>query len=201
VTGDVRVVKGTVQVTGDLTPDIVRILTTRHRARTEVEIWRARIDTLDTLAELEAIDRLALVNCRLADPASLSRMPTLRRLFLNELTPAGGWAFLAGVTQLDELELLNIRGPLALPSFAEHRTLTRIHVWGCRGLDDAAALASAPALTELACVDTGLDLDSLAPLLAHPTLRYLDVGLRTARANAELDELLAAHGKQRHRAA
>lgn len=200
MTGDIRVTKGTVQVTGELTPDTVRALTTRHRVRTEIEIWRARIATLDVLAGMERIERLALVNSRLADPASLSRMPQLRRLFLNQLTPAGGWGFVAGLTQLDELELLNIRGPIALPSLAEHRTLSRILVWGCRGFDGAAELASAPALTELTCVDTGLELDHLAPLLAHPTLRYLNVQLRTVRANAQLDELLAANGKRRRRA-
>jgi len=107
-----RVVKGTVVVEGTFSEsDLVR----RHASRREFELWRMRLASLAFLTDLPAIERLGLINVKVADPRALAELGTLRNLFLNGFTSASGWGFLAELAQIEELHILNTRGPLVLP--------------------------------------------------------------------------------------
>lgn len=138
----VRLVAGKVVVTGDVSDAVRRTLLTRYRKREVVELWRADLDDLTFLTELPGLRSLSVVSCRLLDTAPLARCTALRTLFLNQARPRDGWEFLAGLGQVEELHLLNVRGDLPLPDLTGMTSLRVLRVWGCTGLRSLAALSS-----------------------------------------------------------
>ena len=195
---EITVVRGAVIVTGDLTADAAETLARRHSRRTRVDIWRARLANLDALTPLQHLDELTLANCTIDDASALAGLPTLRSLTLNQVRSTHGWGFLAELTPLETLNLRNLRGDVELPDLAPLASLTQLELWGCTGITDASSLLGLPALTELSVVDTGLDLESLRPVVALPSVRYASAQFRTNAANAAFEALLDELGKRRH---
>ena len=191
-----RVVKGTVVVEETFSQaDLVR----RHASRREFELWRMRLASLAFLTDLPAIERLGLINVKVADPHALAEIGTLRNLFLNGFTSASGWGFLAELTQIEELHILNTRGKLVLPDLARLDHLKTFRIWGCKGLSDISILTEVPHLEEVQLVDTALTPDDLVPLLEKPSVGYLSSSFGTQRESKLFEEYLDTYGKKQWR--
>ncbi|MDQ0372712.1 hypothetical protein [Cellulomonas humilata] len=191
-----RVVKGTVVVEENFSQaDLVR----RHASRREFELWRMRLASLEFLKDLPAIERLGLINVKVADPHALAEIGTLRNLFLNGFTSAPGWGFLAELTQIEELHILNTRGKLVLPDLTRLDHLKTFRIWGCKGLSDISILTEVPHLEEVQLVDTALTPDDLVPLLEKPSVRYLSSSFGTQRESKLFEEYLDTYGKKQWR--
>lgn len=192
---NVSVIKGAVVVEGALTePDrqrLVRLCATRST----VEVWRAQHTALALLLDLPGLADLSLVNVRVDDPGALPEISTLRRLFLNQARFRTGWGFLASLTQIEELHLLNVRGEVVLPDLRALDRLRMVRVWGCTGLTDVSGLAVAPHLEDVRLVDTGMTPAGLAPLLEKPSVRRLSSTFPRIKDDEHFRELLARHGK------
>ena len=138
---------------------------------------------------------------KVADPRALAEIGTLRRLFLNGFTSAAGWGFLADLTQIEELHILNTRGALVLPDLQRLDHLRTFRIWGCKGLSDLSILTDVPHLEEVELVDTALAPDDLLPLLEKPSIAYLSATFATKRDTDRFDEYLDTYGKRAFREA
>lgn len=196
---DISVVKGKVCVTGQLTdaqvPDLVRRCATRSR----LELRRTRHQTLELLEQLPGIEELELVRTRVTDAGALARLPALRVLWLNGVTVESGFGFLAGLSQVQELHLLNHRGALELPDLAGMTSLRTFREWGCKGLTDLSVLLDVPQLEEVALTDAGVEPEDLVPVVAMPSVRYVSAQFGSKGRNDRFAEIVAAHGKAQYR--
>ncbi|WP_456789815.1 hypothetical protein [Cellulomonas sp. P5_C5] len=191
----VRVVKGAVVIEDRFAEPERELLTRRYRSRKVVELWRTRHRSFDFLKDLPHLEDLSLIRVKVDDPRALSEIRTLKRLFLNGLNPGSGWDFLADLTQVEELHLLNVRGPLTLPDLQRLDHLATFRVWGCKGLADVSALEKTPRLEEVWLTDTALTPDLVLPLLEKPSVRYLSSSFPRRRDDELFQEYLARYGK------
>ena len=122
----------------------------------------------------------------------------MRSLFINTSAIAAGFDFLADLAQVEELHLLNHRGPLTLPALEGMAALKRFRVWGCKGFTDISVLAEVPQLEEVELIDAGLEPEDLKPLITKPTIRYVNAQFATQSRNAHFTELLAKYGKGKY---
>ena len=196
----VKVVKGTVVVEGDVSADIVPLLIAKAKNRTRLEIWRASLPDMDLLSDLITIEHLSIVNCKVVDSSALPRVCSIRSLFINGSTFRQGLGFIASMEGLEALHLLNLRGSVTVPELSTLARLVSVRVWGCSGLTDLRALATAPNLRDVALVATGLEPESLLPLFRHPTLVSLDSQFATQAKQRTYTGLLAEFGKTRFNA-
>ncbi|GEK21797.1 hypothetical protein CXY01_23170 [Cellulomonas xylanilytica] len=150
------------------------------------------------LRDLPALESLSLINVRVDDARALAEVGTLRRLFLNGIKPTPGWDFLAGLAQIEELQILNVRGPLVLPDLSGLDRLATFRIWGCRGLTDVSVLENTPLLEEVELVDAGLTPDDLGSLLEKSTLAYLSCTFATRRDTDRFHQDLDRYGKKEH---
>lgn len=196
---NVRVVKGKLVVEDEFSELERRVLAGRHRSRTELELRRTRHESLAFLADLPALERLEVVSAEVDDPTALAEAGALRTLFLNGTAPRSGWGFLADLTQIEELHLLNVRGPLALPDLCRLDRLRTFRAWGCTGLADVSSLESASRLEEVELVATSVTADGLLPLLAKPSVLYVSATFTTKRENERFRQHLDRYGKRAFR--
>ncbi|GEL98214.1 hypothetical protein [Cellulomonas terrae] len=196
---NVRIVKGTVVAEGSFSES--ELLVGRYTSRRAFELWRAQLPSLAFLTDLPLLESLGLINVKVADPGALAEVGTLRSLFLNEFRSAAGWDFLADLTQVEELHILNTRGALVLPDLRRLDHLTTFRIWGCKGLSDISFLIDVPHLEEVALVDTALTPDDLLPLLQKPSVAYLSSSFARRREADLFDEYLDRYGKTADREA
>ncbi|KQR17398.1 hypothetical protein [Cellulomonas sp. Leaf334] len=196
---NIRVVQGTVVVEGSFSES--ELLVGRYTSRRDFELWRSQHASLAFLTNLPVIERLGLINVKVADPRALAELGTLRSLFLNGFRSASGWGFLADLTQIEELHILNTRGPLVLPDLQRLDHLTTVRIWGCKGLSDITMLTDVPHLEEVELVDTALTPDDLLPLLEKPSIAYLGSSFARKRDTDLVDEYLDRYGKKAYREA
>lgn len=196
----VKVVKGAVVVEGDVSADIVPLLIAKAKTRTRLEIWRASLPDMDFLSDLTTIEHLSIVHCKVVDSSALPDAGSIRSLFINGSTFRQGLGFIASMEGLEALHLLNLRGSVTVPELSTLARLVSVRVWGCSGLTDVRALATAPNLRDVALVATGLEPESLMPLLRHPTLVSLDSQFATQAKQRTYTGLLAEFEKTRFNA-
>jgi hypothetical protein len=192
----VKVVKGAVMVEGAISAETLPLLKAKMKNRTRLELWRATLPTLAFLSDLTPLEHLSVVNCKVTDASALGEIEGLRSLFLNGSSFKEGLGFLADVRDVEELDLLNLRGTFSVPALTALRRLSRVRVWGCKGFTDVAALAAAPHLAAVELVDVGLEPHTLGPLLEHGSLRFLDAQFGTVARQRRFAELLAQSGKE-----
>lgn len=194
---NIRIVHGTVVAEGRFSES--DLLVPRYTSRGDVELWRAELPSLAFLKNLPVLERLGLINVKVADPRALAEIGTLRNLFLNGFRSAAGWDFLADLTQIEELNVLNTRGQLVLPDLHRLESLRTFFAWGCRGLSDLSFLTEVPRLEEVQLVDTALTPDDLVPLLEKPSVAYVSATFATRREADLFEAYLERYGKKAHR--
>lgn len=101
------------------------------------------------------------------------------------------------ISQLERLQWLwleSMGGVERLPDLSGHESLLRIELSSMRGLRGEDALvnvARAPHLRELHVTESRLPANAFAPLVDHPHLERLAIGLGSDRRNREVEEWLA----------
>ena len=194
----VKVVKGVVVVEGEFSLEQLPQLKAKLTNRSRLELLRVSLPNLEFLDELSGLDDVRIMYSTIGDPSALAGVPGLRSLFINASSFSGGFEFLGQLTALEELDVLNMRGKFAVPALSELTRLTRFRAWGCKGFTEVTPIAAAPRLEHVELVDTGLEPESLMPLLSHETLSSLDAQFGTQATQKKYLTLLAEHGKTRY---
>ena len=127
--------------------------------------------------------------------AALARVPRLRALELTMIRGLSDCAVLGALPNLEHLTLSTLKHVTRLPSLRAAVRLTHVSLDQMRGLTDMQAIADAPNLTTFSAVDmTSLEPRLFAPLVGHPTLRYVHAGFGSMKKNAEFAEMFAYLG-------
>jgi hypothetical protein len=196
---NISLLKGKVVIEGKLSEPEQEFLIEKYKSKKVFEVWRTQLKSLTFLKDLPKMESLSLINTKVEDPQALSEIGSLKNLFLNEFKPGSGWNFLADLSQIEELQILNTRGELALPDLQKLDHLKIFRLWGCKGFVDISILENTPNLEELELVDTGLTPEKLLPLLEKPSVKYLSASFSTKKDNELFQEYLARHGKKAFR--
>ncbi len=196
---NISLLKGKVVIEGKLSEPEQEFLIEKYKSKKVFEIWRTQFKSLTFLKDLLKMESLSLINTKVEDPQALSEIGSLKNLFLNEFKPGSGWNFLANLSQIEELQILNTRGELALPDLRKLDHLKTFRIWGCKGFVDISILKNTPNLEEVELVDTGLTPEKLLPLLEKPSVKYLSSSFNTKKDNELFQEYLDKYGKKSFR--
>lgn len=163
-----------------------------------LSLWHLDLPDLAFLEPLTSLEDLKCYVLRVADYSALPRVKTLRTLFVSG-PKESDFSYLGNMTQLRELSILWARQLTVLPDLSRCRKLERIQLYSCKHLADITSLTAIPNLTTVDILGLALkEPHEYEPLIASPQLRYIAVQLSGTRRNAELDRLLAKHGKSRY---
>lgn len=196
---NISLLKGKVVIEGKLSEPEQEFLIEKYQSKKVFELWRTQLKSLTFLKDLRKMESLSLINTKVEDPQALSEIGSLKNLFLNEFKPGSGWNFLANLSQIEELQILNTRGELALPDLQKLDHLKTFRIWGCKGFADISILENTPNLEEIELVDTGLTPEKLLPLLEKPSVKYLSSSFNTKKDNELFQEYLDRYGKKAFR--
>ncbi len=196
---NISLLKGKVVIEGKLSELEQEFLIEKYQSKKVFELWRTQLKSLTFLKDLRKMESLSLINTKVEDPQALSEIGSLKNLFLNEFKPGSGWNFLANLSQIEELQILNTRGELALPDLQKLDHLKTFRIWGCKGFADISILKNTPNLEEIELVDTGLTPEKLLPLLEKPSVKYLSSSFNTKKDNELFQEYLDRYGKKAFR--
>ena len=196
---NISLLKGKVVIEGKLSESDQEFLIEKYKSKKVFELWRAQLKSLSFLKNLPKIESLSLINTKVEDPDALSEIGSLGNLFLNELKPGSGWGFLANLTQIEELHILNIKGELILPDLHKLNHLKAFRIWGCKGFADISILKNTLKLEEVELVDTALTPEKLLPLFEKPSIKYLSSSFSTKKENELFQEYLDRYGKKAYR--
>ena len=196
---NISLLKGKVVIEGKLSELEQEFLIEKYQSKKVFELWRTQLKSLTFLKDLRKMESLSLINTKVEDPQALSEIGSLKNLFLNEFKPGSGWNFLANLSQIEELQILNTRGELALPDLQKLDHLKTFRIWGCKGFADISILENTPNLEEIELVDTGLTPEKLLPLLEKPSVKYLSSSFNTKKDNELFQEYLDRYGKKAFR--
>lgn len=193
-----RSIKGKVVIEDQFTLLEEEIVKTRYKNKKAFEFWRMNLKSLDFLKDLHAVEDLGLINVKIENAAALGDINTLKKLFLNQVRPASGWDFLAQLSQIGQLHLLNIRGSLTLPGFENLTSLKAFHVWGCKGFADISILKDTRNLEEVKFVGTALEPDDLLPLFERDSIKFVSAQFKTKQQNDIFLEYLEKYKKKQY---
>lgn len=150
--------------------------------------------TLPDLSLLLPLRRLWWLDLKLGGITDLSLLPQVGRLKYLELVMIKGLFDLSAIGRLASLQCLvlsTLKNVAALPSFKGLDDLRRVTLITMKGLKSIGAVADAPALEELQVVGgSALSPKDFAPLVGHPTLMRVSIGLGRDRQNREVTALL-----------
>ena len=143
--------------------------------------------TLQGLDLLRPLTLLESLNLKLGGTRDLRLLPEIGQLRYLELWLIRGLTDLGAVGELAGLQFLflqALRRVEALPRLSGCRSLRRVHLETMKGITDLTPLQVAPALEQLLLIDMRhLSPDALTPLVGHPTLKEMTIGLGSHRKN------------------
>jgi hypothetical protein len=103
---------------------------------------------------------------------------------LGDLSPA------AGVKTLQYLALGDMKQVEQMPDCSQLKALRRVYLDTMNGITDLSGLTTAPNLEELIVVSSRIEADVFDPIVAHPKLKRVTVGLASRKAEAEVNARL-----------
>jgi hypothetical protein len=146
--------------------------------------------TVPTLCFLGSLQNLRLLDIKLGGTTNLEVLPKLSNVSHLEIWQVRKLADLDYVAQMPNLEILYLQdlpNVTRLPSFASMRRLKEVHLHHLIGLTDITSIAEAPTLEWFSLTHAG---DCCAkifrPLLEHPTLKRVSVGMGSFHKNREV---------------
>ena len=149
--------------------------------------------TVPTLNFLRPLQNLRFLDIKLGGTTNFDVLPELSGVSHLEIWQVRKLADLDCVAQLPNLETLylqdlpNVR---RLPSFASMRRLKEVHLHHLTGLTDISSIADAPILEWLSLTHAGhCSAEIFRPLLEHPTLKRVSVGMGSFHKNREVVNL------------
>jgi hypothetical protein len=148
-------------------PDLSLLLPLRDLRALDLKLGGTR--NLGLLPEIGQLEYLELWMIKgLNDVSMVSRIPSLRFVFLQSL---------AQVTEL--------------PSLADNSALRVVHLETMRGLRDLTPVAAAPGLEALLVIDCSqFRLEHFEPFVGHPTLKSARIGTGSRKRNEAIRALL-----------
>jgi len=164
----------------------------------------------DVIWQLPRLERLSLSGYRsteLRPPKPLSKLRNLylgfggmENLELLDMTPnitsveilrtkgLGDLLPLASLTKLQFIALGDLAQVKRFPDCSRLKKLRRIYLDTMNGLEDLSGLAQAPALEDFILVNSKAPASLLAPLVDHPKLKRVALGLASRKANQEAND-------------
>lgn len=135
-----------------------------------LHIWRVRgLSDLSILGELRSLESIGLANL-----PQVTALPDLSRLDRLEFIGIGGLPQITTIPDLSGLDRLKL-----------------LHLGQMRGITDLHPLLSAPALETVRLISMRqLQPSDVAVLAAHPTLKFVGIGLESKRKNEEARRLV-----------
>jgi hypothetical protein len=155
--------------------------------------------TLPDLSLLTGLKRLWSLDIKLGGTRNLALLPRLESLKYLELWGVRGLTDVTPIpstTSLQFLFLQDLSRVRTVPPLVSMINLRRVWIETLNELMDVCSIARAPALEEFSAVAMRhLEPQNFRCFLAHPTLRYLNVGFGSLPKNAELSVMFPT---QRH---
>ncbi|WP_160110919.1 hypothetical protein [Mycolicibacterium houstonense] len=153
-----------------------------------VALRSVKRDNLDFLGGAHHLGALTLEYGRIDDLSALPTFPNLQIFGMgytkvNDLNPISECTRLVQLT-LDHMPVS------AFPDLSALTDLVSVRIDELKGLEDLTPVAAAPNLRYLAVDSKTLQPEAFAVLANHPTLEYLDAGLRTVALSGEPNQML-----------
>ena len=146
--------------------------------------------TVPTLCFLGSLQNLRLLDIKLGGTTNLEVLPKLSNVSHLEIWQVRKLADLDYVAQMPNLEILYLQdlpNVTRLPSFATMRRLKEVHLHHLIGLTDITSIAEAPTLEWFSLTHAGhCSAEIFRPLLEHPTLKRVSVGMGSLHKNREV---------------
>jgi Leucine-rich repeat (LRR) protein len=151
--------------------------------------------SVPTLSFLSSLQNLRLLDLKLGGTTNLEVLPKLSNVSHLEIWQVRKLADLDDVMQMPNLEILYLQdlpNVTRMPSCASMRRLKEVHLHHLTGLTDITCVAKAPALEWFSLTHAGrCSAEIFRPLLEHPTLKRVSVGMGSFRKNREVRALFA----------
>lgn len=153
-----------------------------------VSLRGVKRDNLEFLGDAERLAILTMDYGRIDDLSALPAFPNLQMFGMGHTKPAD----LTPISECTRLVRL-ILDHMPLSTFPDLSALTEliaVEAIDLKGLEDLAPLATAPKVRYLAVDSKTLQPDAFAVLADHPTLEYLDAGLRNDTLSYQPNKML-----------
>jgi hypothetical protein len=170
----------------------------RHSRITSIGLFNLKLADLQFLSLLPRLERLEIYGGSIGSYEALSTIPTLRQVFLNRIRALDDLTFLAGIAELETVDLLYLSNVESIPDLSARTRLTTLRIIECKRLVDLTALAAIPSLESLEIVVSPLTPEDIEFLMAAENLPYINL-FGGARQNARTDAMLERYGKARYR--
>lgn len=160
----------------------------------KLNLQRCQIDDLAFLGRLPALEQLTLTGCKglasLADLAPLARSGKLRSLSLAVL-PLESLDGIEALTSLERVSIGTIHGVARIDPLAKLKKLSHLSLASMKMLTDLGPLARLKSMTSLHITGCNhLKADDFQPLVGHPALTSIHLGLGSLRKHEAIHALL-----------
>jgi hypothetical protein len=146
--------------------------------------------SLDVVRPLKNLERLWVGFGSVQDIAPVAEAPQLKALELMRVRKLGDLSPAAGVKTLQYLALGDMKQVEQMPDCSQLKALRRVYLDTMNGITDLSGLTTAPNLEELIVVSSRIEADVFDPIVAHPKLKRVTVGLASRKAEAEVNARL-----------
>ncbi|WP_441958631.1 hypothetical protein [Mycolicibacterium houstonense] len=178
--------------------DLRRCIVARHSSELDVlatlpnlrsvSLRGVKRDNLNFLGNGRQLGALSLFRGSIDDLSVLPTLPNLKLLNIG-YTKVGDLSPISTCTGLVRLGLDHM--PVGIfPDLSALADLVSVRIDELKGLEDLTPVAAAPNLRYLAVDSKTLQPEAFAVLANHPTLEYLDAGLRTVALSGEPNQML-----------
>jgi hypothetical protein len=151
--------------------------------------------TVPSLGFLKPLNNLRNLELKLGGTTNLDAFPELaavRRLEVWMVRKLVDLRVTAEMPELEVLVLQDLPNVTSLPSYSRAAKLKRVTLLHLKSLTDISPVADAPSLEAFALLDARhCTPATFQPLVGHPCLKRVHVGLGSARANAAARDLFA----------
>jgi len=151
--------------------------------------------TVPSLSFLASLPKLQTLSLKLGGTTNLEALPSLksvRELEFWQVRQLDNIDSIVHMPNLETLILQDLPRLVTLPSLAGCRKLKRVCLGHLKALTDLAPIAAAPALEEFTLWNAKhCSADVFKPMVQHPTLKKVSVGLGSFKKNRAVRDLFA----------
>lgn len=168
------------------------------RCKNLTDLTLSRIST-DDIAYVTGLNKLRQLNIYLGgirDLSALAGCTQIERLELYQVRGVDDLSFISSMTGLEVLLIQCLKQVTALPDLSKLVNLNRLVLETMKSLRDVSALKDAPALKEfLHIAAQNMQPEDYIPLFENPHVEKLRVGFGSNKRNNAFRELAAKYGK------
>lgn len=165
---------------------------------TNIALSGLKLDNLEFLIPFKKINDVQLYGTTVKDHTALASLKSLRKLFLNRISPHEDLSWIKQLNKIQELSLLYLPLLTKFPDLSALKKLTDITLWQCKRLKDIKNLAKISSLKHLTAVDTPQVPKDFEFIMKMPMVKTISAQFGTTKLNDEFEALLTKHKKKQH---